>query len=158
MDNHNRLAAFVDLSADLTAFDEVSLYGTGVAEAYLAATDSVVGAKLTDALLGAYIKITLVSHGDAATRAASLRAEILGDEKLGPIARAILKLWYIGTWYALPERWQEIYGPTPTNNSFVVSQAGYAEGLLWPTIGAHPAGAKAPGFASWVNPPVFPPI
>ena len=26
---------------------------------------------------------------------------------------------------------------------------------MWPAIGAHPTGAKAPGFASWVGPPVL---
>jgi len=26
---------------------------------------------------------------------------------------------------------------------------------LWRAIGAHPSGAKAPGYGSWVNPPVF---
>ncbi|MFE5901212.1 hypothetical protein ACFQ67_27870 [Streptomyces sp. NPDC056488] len=38
---------------------------------------------------------------------------------------------------------------------FVVSPDAYTEGLLWRAIGAHPSGAKAPGYGSWANPPVF---
>jgi hypothetical protein len=38
----------------------------------------------------------------------------------------------------------------------VVSAASYTEGLLWPTIGANPNGAKAPGYASWAQPPRIP--
>lgn len=37
--------------------------------------------------------------------------------------------------------------------AFVVSPAAYTEGLVWRAIGAHPAGAKAPGYASWAQPP-----
>jgi len=36
-----------------------------------------------------------------------------------------------------------------------VSPASYTEGLLWPTIGANPPGAKAPGFGTWAYPPVL---
>ncbi|WP_411075768.1 hypothetical protein [Streptomyces sp. cmx-4-7] len=38
---------------------------------------------------------------------------------------------------------------------FVVSPDAYTEGLLWRAIGAHPSGAKAPGYGSWASPPVF---
>jgi len=31
------------------------------------------------------------------------------------------------------------------------------EGLLWTAIGAHPAGAKAPGYGSWAEQPRIPP-
>jgi len=43
---------------------------------------------------------------------------------------------------------------TPAGTAaFVVSPAAYTEGLLWRAIGAHPAGAKAPGYGSWAQPP-----
>ncbi|NNH33825.1 hypothetical protein C9413_32005, partial [Rhizobium sp. SEMIA 4085] len=38
----------------------------------------------------------------------------------------------------------------------VVSPDAYIEGLLWKAIGAHPAGAKGPGFGSWAFPPKIP--
>jgi hypothetical protein len=104
----------------------------------------------------AYGGIAKATVNNPAVREASVRREILGDERLGPIARAILKLWYYGTWYALPEAWHQKYGPAPDDMTFVVSATAYVEGLLWRAIGAHPAGAKAPGFGSWAQPPVFP--
>jgi hypothetical protein len=150
------LATFLDLSVVLTGFDEVTLRGAGVADSYLRAAESRIGAESVEALLLAYGAIAKATVGDPAAREARVRRDILGDERLGPIARAILKLWYYGTWYALPEAWHQKYGPAPDDTTYVVSAAGYVEGLLWRAIGAHPAGAKAPGFGSWAYPPVFP--
>jgi hypothetical protein len=153
-----RLATFLDLSVVLTGFDEFTLLGAGVAESYLTAAESRIGAAHVGALLAAYEGIAGRTAGDPAAREADLRRDILGDERLGPIARAILKLWYYGTWYALPEAWHQKYGPAPDDMTYVVSATAYVEGLLWRAIGAHPAGAKAPGFGSWAEPPVFPPF
>lgn len=153
-----RLATFLDLSVVLTGFDEFTLLGAGVAESYLTAAESRIGAANVDALLAAYGVIAGATVGDPAVRDARVRRDILGDERLGPIARGFLKLWYFGTWYALPESWQQTYGPAPDDRTYVVSTTAYVEGLLWRAIGAHPAGAKAPGFGSWAEPPVFPPL
>lgn len=150
------LATFLDLSVVLTGFDEVTLRGAGVAESFLATAQDRIGAANVAALLAAYDAVANATAGNPAAREAKLRRDILGDERLGPVARAILKLWYYGTWYALPEAWHQKYGPAPDDMTFVVSAAGYVEGLLWRAIGAHPAGAKAPGFGSWAQPPVFP--
>ena len=157
----SRLATFLDLSVVLTGFDEVTLRGAGVADSYLQAAASRIGAANVEALLSTYGEIAKATPGDPTAREARVRRDILGDEKLGPIARAILKLWYFGTWYALPEAWHQKYGPVPADATFadmtfVVSADAYVEGLLWRAIGAHPAGAKAPGFGSWAQPPVFP--
>jgi len=150
------LATFLDLSVVLTGFDEVTLRGAGVADSYLRAAESRIGAGSVEALLLAYGAIAKATVGNPAAREARVRRDILGDEKLGPIARAILKLWYYGTWYALPQAWHQKFGPAPDDTTFVVSANAYVEGLLWRAIGAHPAGAKAPGFGSWAYKPVFP--
>lgn len=152
------LALFLEFSVDLTGFDDVTLRGADVAEAYLETAETCVGAANVAALLTAYHALASATDGDPAARTAAIRRDILGDEKLGPIARAILKAWYYGTWQALPEAWQQKYGPAPGDRTFVVSATAYVEGLLWRAIGAHPAGAKAPGFGSWAQPPVFPPL
>jgi hypothetical protein len=39
------------------------------------------------------------------------------------------------------------------NIEFVVSPDAYTEGLVWRTFNGHPAGAKAPGFATWALQP-----
>ncbi len=81
---------------------------------------------------------------------------ILGDERLGDVARAVTKLWYSGTWFELPHAWTERYGPKPKDTTFVPSPDAYVEGLCGKAIGAHPAGAKAPGYGSWAAPPRIP--
>lgn len=149
-----RLDSFIGLSAELTAFTAFDLYGTGLAERYLATLDTILGAELTDVLLQAYA--ALPPPVPAAARATALRVTILGDELLGDVARALIKLWYSGTWFELPTAWTERFGPKPADATFVVSPDAYVEGLLWKAIGAHPAGAKAPGYGSWADPPRIP--
>jgi hypothetical protein len=155
MPNDPRLDRFLNFSSDVTAFRTLELSGTGQVGPYLEAIDAIVGAAVMDELLAAYEdlrRLDDVGH----PRTAALRKTIFGNQKFGPIARGIVKLWYVGTWYALPAEWHAEYGPKPDDRTFVVSTSAYKEGLLWPAIGAHPPGAKAPGFGSWKNPPRIP--
>lgn len=148
-----RLEAFLGLSAELTAFSRFDLLGTGLAERYLETLDKVVGSGTTDTLLAAFTALPPPEDG---TRAQALRATILGSEFLGDIARSLIKLWYSGSWFELPAAWSQRFEPMPADATFVVSPDAYMEGLLWKAIGAHPAGAKAPGYGSWAYPPKIP--
>lgn len=78
---------------------------------------------------------------------------MLSDARLGPIVRRIIKMWYVGTWYELDTDWQQQYGMLENNTTFVVSPTAYTEGLLWPTIGANPSGAKPFGYGTWAMEP-----
>jgi hypothetical protein len=144
---------FLIFSSEVTAFSVFELRGTGLAEAYFEAVVRVVGQPVLQELLTAYGALEKTPQ---ALRDDRLRREIFGDEKLGPIARNIIKLWYIGIWEELPHAWTESYGAIENNVAFMVSAAAYTEGLLWTAIGANPPGAKAPGYASWVLPPQIP--
>lgn len=145
---------FLALSAEITAFTTFDLLGTGMADAYLTAVIDVVGEATVAQLLDAWERVRRAGPD----LEENLRREIFGDEKLGPIARNIIKLWYIGTWYQLPYAWTQTFGALEKDVTFVVSPAAYVEGLLWPAIGSHPPGAKAPGYGSWATPPVIPAI
>jgi hypothetical protein len=145
---------FLALSAEITAFTTFDLLGTGMADAYLAAVIDVVGEATVEQLLDAWERVRRAGQD----LEENLRREIFGDEKLGPIARNIIKLWYIGTWYQLPYAWTQTFGALEKDVTFVVSPDAYVEGLLWPAIGSHPPGAKAPGYGSWATPPVIPAI
>lgn len=144
---------FLAFSADVTAFTVFELRGTGQAEAYLATVTDIVGREMMDQLLDAYDRLRSEAQEERDFR---LRREIFGDEKLGPIARNIIKLWYVGIWYELPHAWTEAFGAREKNIKFTVSATAYTEGLLWPAIGANPSGAKAPGYGSWAGPPQIP--
>ena len=87
-----------------------------------------------------------------------LRRDLFSDLRLGPVARNVVKMWYVGIWYELPQSWTDAYGARQQNVAFTVSAAAYTEGLLWPSIGANPSGAKAPGYGSWAQPPRIPAV
>jgi hypothetical protein len=170
------LERFVAFSAEATAFSAVDLWGTGQAADYLATVQEEAGNQILRDLL-------------EAARPGPVDDQVFTDEKLGPLARNIIKLWYSGVWYELPPQWAARFGApvkavpaqrrpgqqgvahhalsdskgpleqqgrqrTPAQTaSYVVSAAAYTEGLLWRAIGAHPSGAKAPGYGSWAVPP-----
>lgn len=148
MERDETLGAFLDLSATLTGFTTFRLRGTGQAEAYLATLTEVVGEATLEALLGAWRAVAAEAEVERA-----VRREILSDDRLGPVARNVIKLWYVGTWYALPADWREAHATTDRDRTFVVSPEAYTEGLLWPAIGANPSGAKPLGYGMWATPP-----
>jgi hypothetical protein len=116
----------------------------------------VVGDVPVDELLRRYRRISEDAGPDLERRDRSMRAEIFSDERLGPIARNLVKLWFVGVWYQLPSAWRDTFGTSERDVTFVVSPAAYTEGLLWPTVGANPPGAKAPGYGTWAEPPRIP--
>jgi hypothetical protein len=142
---------FLALSIDLTGFTRFALQSTGMSDEYLNAAVRVLGKHIVDELLTKYTSAITSQQ----PRREQLRRQILGDERLGPIARNIIKMWYSGIWEPLPNLWVERYGPIQENSGFMVSGNAYREGLLWLALGANPPGAKAHGYDSWSKPPQF---
>lgn len=153
--NPQRLTDFLDLSTTLTGFSEFDLRGTGQAQAYLDTVLAAVGPATTDELLAAHGAIQEAADDDQDAHDRLLRARILGDDRLGPVARNLMKLWYLGTWYAMSPQWTQAFGVAGVDGTFVVSRAAYTEGLVWPAIGANPPGAKGPGYGTWAEPPAI---
>src|ERR1700735_2722983 len=129
---------FLTFSAEITAFTVFELRGTGMADAYFETVSKTVGDALFDELLSTYAAIEVDSQ---AMRSDVLRRAIFDSEKLGPVARNIIKLWYMGIWEPLPPPWIQSYGRLATKCGFMVSATAYTEGLLWVAIGANPPGA-----------------
>lgn len=105
------------------------------------------------ATVGDAIVARLLTTGRLALRTGRLKALVLDDADLGPVARNTIVLWYLGQWDALPREWRDRHGASPRDVSHVVSADAYAAGLVWRAIRAHPMGADPPGFGSWANPP-----
>ncbi|HMV68149.1 MAG TPA: hypothetical protein PKA64_14975, partial [Myxococcota bacterium] len=84
---------------------------------------------------------------------AAYRAEILASARLGPIARSVIQLWYLGSWPGMPAAWRATYGAFPGDTSRVISAAAYQESLVYRVAQAHPPGAKQPGYGSWAARP-----
>jgi len=144
---------FLSLSVVLTGYPQFRLLGTGQTQLYFSTVTDVVGEKTVNELLGTFVNVRKAAGGDETKMESLIRSEILSDEKIGPIARNLIKLWYVGVWYQLPREWRDAYGTREKDINFVPSPASYAEGLLWPTIDANPSGAKGPGYGTWALPP-----
>jgi len=151
-----RLQDFLDLSVLLTAFSEFDLRGTGYDQKYLQTLEKVVGAETVTDILEISRTLNSEAKGNIELQEQFIRARLLSHIKFGPIVRNIIKMWYVSTWYELPQSWRDSYGTPPNDGTFLVDTYAYPEGLLWPAVGAHPPGAKAPGYASWTEKPVIP--
>lgn len=143
-----RSELFLGLSALLTGFDRVQLLGTGMIDEYSRALEAVLPAGVLDELLTAYERLPA-----GADREGALAAEILGDPKLGPVARNVIILWYLGAWAGMPDDWRAAYGTSPLDDHHLISAAAYQAGLQWLVAGGHPAGSAAQGFGSWAAAP-----
>lgn len=146
------LEGFVELSVVLTGHTAFRLRGTGLAEEYLRTARRAAGHAVVDDLVDVFRSIVDRTGEDTAGRDRLVRREVLGDPRLGPIARNLIKMWYVGTWYRLPAGWLDAFGSSPYDTTVVVRPDAYVEGLLWPSIGANPPGAKAPGYGTWAAP------
>ena len=85
------------------------------------------------------------SQGDGNLAQDLLRRDVFSDLRLGPVARNIIKLWYVGIWYELPPEWIDAFGAREKNYTFMVSASAYTEGLLWPADRRQPPGRQGPG-------------
>ncbi len=143
-DNTGRARQFADLSALLTGFGRIQLLGTGMVGSYLHAVDAALPEGVVDELLDAFGRLA-----PGAGREAAVCSAILGDPKLGPVARNLIVVWYCGTWTAMPDAWRSAYGTSPLDEDRVLSAEAYQAGLQWVAAGAHPAGALQQGYGAW---------
>ena len=127
---------FAELCAVLTGFEPYDLLATGMADLYLITAREQVGAAVLDAVL------TVVEGNPDALSGTDLE-----------VARALAYLWYTGAWPQLAPEAHGLLRRGAANVEFVVSPEAYTEGLVWRTFNGHPAGAKAPGFATWALKP-----
>lgn len=118
----DRADRFVRASALLTGFGRVALLGTAMTDDYLRALDAALPAGTVDDLLAA-----CEERGAEA---------VMADERLAPVARSVIVLWYCGT---LDGR--------------VLSMESYLAGLQWVAAGAHPVGARQQGYGAWAVAP-----
>lgn len=77
-----------------------------------------------------------------------------GDDDARFLARSIVLLWYLGSWYP-PDVLQKSAASPPNRGFFpvkaqqVVSAKAYTQGLVWQIAGAHPMGYSNLQFGYW---------
>jgi hypothetical protein len=139
------LGKFVGISVGLTGFSEAELAATGMIDAYFAEFGMTVGIPVRSTFLAAHID---TDH-------------LPGSSFHGPLARNIIRMWYLGQWKQLPSVWVQnlteeqsrAFNEFGRDKDRVISAEAYQEGLAWTAIGANPMGAKQPGFGSWAVAP-----
>lgn len=144
----NPADSFVALSAALTGFQTVDLWGTGQVRPYLDELVQVVGEPVVAELLATGERAL-----DSSDPEAELEKLVLNDADLGPVARRVIILWYLGQWSPLGNQWRNRHGANPLDIAHVLSAQAYVSGLVWTAIGAHPMGANPGGYGSWATPP-----
>jgi len=154
METKNSFEDFLALSAVVTGFNTADLLGTGVGEQYYKELATIAGGEITGELLTTSRRILKRHRRDNEALERALRHEILSSPKLGPVARNIIKMWYLGQWFELPPEWRGAYGNNPQDVDHMVSGEAYQESLVWLAAGSHPAGAKQPGYATWSLAPI----
>ncbi|WP_329500144.1 hypothetical protein [Kitasatospora herbaricolor] len=129
---------FLFLSAELTGFGAGQLAATGLADTYRSLVLERAGPDRLDRLR-------------AAVAAGAGRPPAFPDESVRELARAVVHLWYLGTWPGLAP--VDEPAARTADGPFVVSSRAYAEGLVWRTFGTRAPGTVAHEHGSWSLPP-----
>ena len=140
------LDQFVTLSSALTGVNATQLKPArdpiGIANQYLAMINrpaSKVSPTTFNALISTFE--TQVGTLGSPNKAAAF---VLDDPTLGPVARSIIKMWLMGTWYD---------PANPGTAIQVVSSQAYKESLVWKVMQSHPMGYSMWSFGYWAQPP-----
>jgi len=129
----DKIKGFLRLSQALTACElDPVLAGT-----YFVRGQQAFGAQF-EALINQFETLT----SQVRTPAFVIRQHIFPDPTLGPIAKAILLLWYIGA-----------IQNTSTGDWQIESADDYYRALVWDAIGAHPPTLSNGYFGHWKYPP-----
>lgn len=147
------LEQFVAMSSALTGFDTAEVWGTGMAETYLGVVPGILGGDYLARLLTRWDSINARAGGDESYRDKLIASDLLADEALGPIAKNVVALWYLGMWNQLPAAWRAAHGAFARDVTAYVSARAYRQALVWKAAHTHPPGAKQQGFGSWALPP-----
>ena len=140
------LDQFVVLSSALTGVSPAQLRPAvdpiGIAEQYLAMIQKPASNVSPPTLASLLTTFEQQSSAPGSTDKAA--AFVLADPTLGPVARSIIKMWLLGSWY----------DPlNPTTAIQVVSSQAYKESLVWKVMQSHPMGYSMFSFGYWAAPP-----
>lgn len=144
----SRLDQFVALSSALTGFTTNVLSppfdptDPPLKQLYLSTADKD-DQPTVDALLAAFAKIQTQPPQTIANTL--LEVDNPRPSATALMARSIIKMWYLGSWYPT--------GSLSATDGSVVSMNAYTGGLAWVAMQAHPMGYSELKFGYWNSPP-----
>lgn len=154
MNDSDRIDFFYDLSEVLTGYKRIRLYATGQGDFYFATLNEILGTDLITELLVEFESLVEQSNKPPYEQLKSLiRQKMFENHKWGPICKNMIKMWFMGNWYKMPDYWREDYVNSTADIDKVLSANTYIEGLVWAAMERHPKSAKQPGFGTWAFPP-----
>ncbi len=154
MNDSSKIDFFYDLSVILTGYKLVKLYATGQGDFYFSTLNEILGNDLVTGLLNEFdLQIDRSKKPPYEPLDLLVKEEMLNNDKWGSVCRNIIKMWYMGNWYQMPESWRENYVNSTADVDKVLSSNTYIEGLVWTAMGRHPKSAKQPGYGTWAFPP-----
>jgi hypothetical protein len=133
----NQQIVFLEISVHLTGFSDMELLGTGMLESYFNVVMNKNSVSVVEAFLAASEEILTKNKGNADKIRQDILDKLMPDPSYDGLAKNIITMWYMGNWM------NEMVSPTA-----------YTQGLIWGVAGAHPPGAKQPGYDSWHRPPL----
>lgn len=153
MSANQDLDNFVGLSAILTGFSAADLNPQfspePVAVEYLQTLQAKVDAALVAHLLATYQ--TIAAQFPPAEQPAQVQSQILADAQMGPVARNVLRMWYLSIWYT---DYNDPNNPvTGFSDGTVVSSNAYIKGLAWDAAQAHAMGYSEMHYGYWADEP-----
>lgn len=139
------LEIFVDLSVVLTGFSKDKLQPTHdtlkLSEEYYNTLIKEVSPAIVTQLSDAF---TALENGSGQVDTTQFKNDIIDNAILGPIAKNIIKMWYVGIWY---------YIKPETEQGYIISDNAYTHGLVWDAMQAHPMGYSEGNFGYWDSAP-----
>lgn len=143
--------AFLEASECLTGFKRVELLATGMASAYEAELRKTYGEDVVSQLLREVLAVIKEAGGDEEKLEELMLARVFNDATvLCAPAKNLAQMWYLGTFIDYTDQTPIVIFKRTT----VVSAEAYQQSLVLTDNGAHPAGARHPGFGSWaLGPP-----
>lgn len=145
-----RVKNFLAMSAVLTGFPASTLAPgfdpNNLKTLFLQTADANAGQPLVDQLLNQFLLLQgqkLPDQQIADTLLGVTESPLNSQTAL--LARSIIKLWYVGSWYPL--------GSQSADDGKVVSMLAYTGGLVWRTAQAHPMGYSEFKFGYWAQQP-----
>ena len=144
-----QLTTFIHLSEVLTGANKAAISSRKeqrqLAETYFDILSREVPAPKVKALLKKFNAIAAATAPEVLME--RVRAQILADDTLGPLAKSIIRMWQLGVWCNDSQQ-----------NNIVISSIAFKNGMVWGTMGAHPIGYNSEDLSYWNTLPVIPPI
>jgi len=153
----------VNSPQDMTAFVLLSAALTGVDKRLLAPGADPINIKndyfrwinAKDATSSFATLLTFVKDNPNSSPSEIIDFVNAGNDDIKFLARSIVLLWYLGSWYDPKDLRTQATAEKPARifNSEVVSPKAYTQGLVWQIAGAHPMGYSNLQFGYWSRHP-----